>query len=342
MHRREAGGIALSAAICTYDRHVLTRRAIGSLAEQHDPAGLFEIIIIDNSPNQKAAAHFREHYRALSNLTYLVETKPGLSNARSFGAAAAERRIVAVTDDDARACLSRANELLHAYAAFVSRAEIVGGSIVLRWADAKPVWIDKPLLGCLSALDFGRERPELFAVEWLAGCNISFDRKSLLAAGGFSTRLGRIGSGSRPPSNKDIQGTERVKAMGKLKICLPKGAVEHVIRPERQTDTWVLPSRRAAGHLVLAERIGAFTRPLDDHGRIPIVKRRKKPAVWRDAAPAYRPVIDTLCGGVEAEYSGAGACFRRSRIGDKIGRMFGRRSNSRSGEKIATNSLRFR
>jgi hypothetical protein len=34
----------------------------------------------------------------------------------------------------------------------------------------------KPSLGYLSLVDLGQELRELSAGEWLAGCNISFDR----------------------------------------------------------------------------------------------------------------------------------------------------------------------
>ena len=169
----ERGEIAVSAVICTYNRYDLLPEAIESLVEQDVPAGSHEIIVVDNSPDQAAAARFGLRYAGLSNLTYLVEPKPGLSNARNAGAAAARGRIVAFIDDDARACPSWAKELLHAYAAFGGRAGIVGGPIVPRWTDEKPAWMGKPLLGYLSLVDLGHELRELSAGEWLAGCNAS-------------------------------------------------------------------------------------------------------------------------------------------------------------------------
>jgi hypothetical protein len=209
---------------------------------------LFEIIVVDNSPDKAGAERFGQRYAGLSNLTYLVEPKPGLSNARNKGTAAALGRIVAFIDDDARACPSWAKELLHAHAAFDGRAGIVGGPIVPRWTDEKPAWIGEPLLSYLTVIDLGHELRELSAGEWLAGCNISFDRVSLIAAGGFSTRLGRMGSGSTLLSNEEIEASERVRAMGKLAIYTPKAVVEHVIPPERLTPNWF--RRRASWQAV--------------------------------------------------------------------------------------------
>ena len=102
----EQGEIALSAVICTYNRYDLLPEAIESLVKQDIPTGLLEIIVVDNSPDQGGAASFGQRYAGLSNLTYLVEPKPGLVNARNIGTAAAVGRIVAFIDDDARASLT--------------------------------------------------------------------------------------------------------------------------------------------------------------------------------------------------------------------------------------------
>ena len=222
--------------------------AIESLVKQDLPTDLFEVIVVDNSPDQAGAKRFGQRYAGLSNLTYLVEPNTDLSNARNKGIAAALGRIVAFIDDDARACASWAKELLHAHAAFDGRAEIVGGPIGPRWVDEKPTWIGEPLLSYLTVIDLGRELRELSTGEWLAGCNISFDRLSLIAAGGFSTRLGLMGSGSTLLSNEAIEASERVRAMGKLAIYTPKAVVEHVIPPERLTPNWF--RRRASWQAV--------------------------------------------------------------------------------------------
>src|SRR5262249_37072141 len=131
----ERSEIALSAVICTYNRYDLLPAAIESLVKQDLPADSFAIIVVDNSPDQARAKRFGQGYAGLSNLTYLVEPNPGLSNARNKGIAAALGRIVAFIDDDARACASWAKELLHAHTAFDGRAGIVGGPIVPRWTD---------------------------------------------------------------------------------------------------------------------------------------------------------------------------------------------------------------
>jgi len=340
--------VALSAVICTYDRYDLLPAAIESLVKQDVAADLFEIIVVDNSPDQAGAARFGQRYAGLSNLTYLVEPKPGLSNARNKGAAAALGRIVAFIDDDARACASWAKELLHAHAAFDGRAGIVGGPIAPRWTDEKPAWIGEPLLSYLTVVDLGHKLRELSAGEWLAGCNISFDRASLIAAGGFSTRLGRMGSGSTLLSNEEIEASERVRAMGKLAIYAPKAVVEHVIPTERLTPSWF--RRRAAWQAVsdllsepeLAPDLAAIAlqrlSQRSDGGPL-FGSLRSGAALKRDMDLAYSLVIVACCGGVGSEQSRAATGFAGTRAVHKIGRVFRLRPASRSAEHMSRPAL---
>ena len=344
----EQGEIALSAVICTYNRYDLLPEAIESLAGQDVPAGFLEIIVVDNSPDQAGAARFGQRYAGLSNLTYLVEPKPGLSNARNRGTAVALGRIVAFIDDDARACRSWAKELLHAHAAFDGRAGIVGGPIVPRWADEKPAWMGKPLLGYLSLVDLGHELRELSAGEWLAGCNISFDRASLISAGGFSTRLGRIGSGSTLLSNDEVEASERVRALGKVAIYAPKARVEHVIPSERLTPSWF--RRRAAWQAVsdllsepeaapaLAE-IALRRLSCTSDGNQLFGSFRSAAALKRDMDLAYGLVIVTLCGAIQPERPPAGVGLARTRVVDKIGQLLRLRPASRSADRSDRSAL---
>jgi hypothetical protein len=87
----ERAEVALSAVICTYSRCDLLPGAVESLARQGAPTGSFEIIVVDNSPDRAGAARFGKRYAGLSNLTYLVKPRAGLSNARNEGAAALVR-----------------------------------------------------------------------------------------------------------------------------------------------------------------------------------------------------------------------------------------------------------
>jgi glycosyltransferase involved in cell wall biosynthesis len=204
------------------------------------------------------------------------------------------------------------------------------------------------LLSYLTVIDLGHELRELSAGEWLAGCNISFDRVSLIAAGGFSTRLGRMGSGSTLLSNEEIEASERVRAMGKLAIYTPKAVVEHVIPPERLTPSWF--RRRASWQAVsdllsepeLAPDLAAIALQRlsqRSEGGPLFGPLRSGAALKRDMDLAYSLVIAALCGGVEAVPSRDDAVFARTRAVDKIGRLFRLRPASRSSEPIGRPAL---
>jgi hypothetical protein len=87
---------------------------------------------------------------------------------------------------------------------------------VPRWLGAKPAWLGPKLHGYLSLLDPGGERRELPDGNSLVGCNLSFDRKALIAAAGFATGLGRIGPQTSLLSNEELDACARIQRGGKI------------------------------------------------------------------------------------------------------------------------------
>src|SRR5262249_44673710 len=144
---------------------------------------------------------------------YILEAKPGLSNARNVGTAVARADRVAFIDDDAIAAPDWARKLLDAFDTFGPRAGIVGGRILPRWATERPSWLPDDLLKFLTIIDWGGELRELPRHQWLAGCNIAYDKSSLIAAGSFSTSLGRRGSGLTLLSSEETEVTGRIEGM---------------------------------------------------------------------------------------------------------------------------------
>jgi GT2 family glycosyltransferase len=242
------GRPVLSAVICTYDRYDLLPEAIESLRRQDTPAGALEIIVVDNSPDQTAAAAFGCRYRGVTGLTYLIEARPGLSNARNVAVTAARSAIIAFIDDDARAAPGWASALIAAHAVYEGRVGIVGGRVVPRWLGERPAWLGPKLRGYLSLLDLDGERRELPEGSPLLGCNLSFDKNALIAAGGFATGLGRIGPQTTLLSNEEIDVEARIRRAGKIAVYAPDAVVEHLIHAERLTQNWF--RRRAAWQAV--------------------------------------------------------------------------------------------
>src|SRR5206468_11188100 len=122
------------------------------------------------------------------------------------------------------------------------------GRVLPRWVDSKPHWLNDDLLKYLTIIDWGGRFRELPPHQWLAGCNIAFDREALAAVGGFSCALGRVGSGLSLLSSDETDVMEKIRATGRVLMYCPDALVEHVIHPARLTHNWF--RRRAAWQAV--------------------------------------------------------------------------------------------
>jgi glycosyltransferase involved in cell wall biosynthesis len=299
----------LSAVVCTYDRYDLLPDAIESLRQQDASPGAIEIIVVDNSPDQSKATEFGGRYAGVPGLAYLTEATSGLANARNVALTAARGRIVAFIDDDARALPSWAGALIAAHEAFAGRAGIIGGRVVPCWRGEKPAWLGPKLYGYLSLLDLGGARRELPEGASLVGCNLSFDRTALIAAGGFATNLGRIGPQTTLLSNEESEICARIRRAGLIAVYAPDAEVEHIIHAERLTQAWF--RRRAAWQAVsdllatpeeapalAAKAARRLARPIAGWRRLRrISDRDTAEELQRDMVLLYDATILSLCGG---------------------------------------------
>ena len=304
----------LTVVVCTYDRHDVLPDALVSLLAQDATPGFLEIIVIDNSPDQKAATRFAARYSNEPRICYLLEPAPGLSNARNVGTAQAKAALVAFVDDDAIVAPNWAREIVRAFELYGDRAGVVGGRVIPRWLKPKPAWLSDSLLSYLSIIDWGGDTRELKATEWLAGCNIAFRKSMLVAVGGFSRALGRIGSGLSLLSNDEIEVMEKIQAEGRVSVYAPDATVQHVIDPARLTRAWF--RRRAAWQAVSdfikdGEKASARASAAEKRLRLSLVPGARRAPVGlytatddahefeQDVALTYDLVISVLSGGAE-------------------------------------------
>jgi glycosyltransferase involved in cell wall biosynthesis len=154
-----------------------------------------ELIVVDNSTDPKANADLRRRYRD-PRFRYVFEPVQGLSHARNRGTALARGRYVAFLDDDAIAKPDWAEMLVDGFRKLGGQTACIGGRIVPRWLAPRPDWLTRNLLGYLSIVDWGGKLRPLRKKEWIAGCNIAFERKALQDANGFPTALCMMGNGA--------------------------------------------------------------------------------------------------------------------------------------------------
>jgi GT2 family glycosyltransferase len=317
--------VTLSAVICTYDRYPLLGEAIESLLRQQTGDEAVEIIVVDNSPNHDTAAEFAARYAGVPGLSYVIEPRPGLANARNVGMREASGRIVAYIDDDARAAPSWIGQLIRAYGVIGDTAGAVGGRVQPRWSVPPPEWLAPELFGYLSVLDLGTEMRDLTAGEYLCGCNLSFDRDALISIGGFSTSLGRRGSEAALLSNEELDVCNRLLALGRRVVYAPEAAVEHLIPAERLTRRWF--RRRACWQAVSdmlmtpdrsAEIAAAASRLLTRNRRardpMRLFSETSDPSAFQEELHILSSLVGlALCGGPQAESPRgvAGRIFQR-------------------------------
>jgi len=145
---------------------------------------------------------------------------------------------IAFLDDDAIASVQWLEKILEAVDIFGPDVDVIGGKIDPIWEIERPRWLGDNLLGNVSVVNWGGESRVAKDEEWFAGAKITFKRSTLLAYGGFSTNLGRKGSGSILLSNEESALIEQIKAHNGVIVYQPEAWVDHLVEKKRLTRTW--------------------------------------------------------------------------------------------------------
>jgi glucosyl-dolichyl phosphate glucuronosyltransferase len=227
----------ITISICTYDRYDVLLKAIDSAIGQQLNEG-FRIFVVDNSPDHKRAQAFGKRFSDVPNLSYIIEKTPGLSNARNVSARDCGTEFISYMDDDAIASPTWLKEILSTFDRFGPETMIVGGQVRPIWGAPRPPWLHDSLLGSLSVVDWGGETRIAEESEWFAGTNISFRTSAILSRGGFSTNLGRIGSGASLLSNEELHLLELIRHDNGKFVYAPLAYVDHLVDSRRLTRSW--------------------------------------------------------------------------------------------------------
>jgi hypothetical protein len=219
----------VSVVVCAYtmDRWPDLRRAIRSVREQSEQAR--EVIVVaDHCP-----ALLRRARRTMPDVISIPNgSERGLSGSRNTGAAKARGAVVAFIDDDAAADPGWLAGLADGYRD--PRVLGVGGLVRPEWAAGRPAWFPPELdwvVGCSH-----RGMPAVSAtVRNFIGANMSFRRDVLDGSGGFSGRLGRVGS--TPLGCEETELCLRVSGDHPDGILLydPAASVRHKVPEQRAT-----------------------------------------------------------------------------------------------------------
>ena len=182
----------ISIIICTYNRMEYLPNCLEHLKNQTAKKKFYEIIIINNNSSDKTELICNDYILKNSeiNVTYFLEKKPGLSNARNRGIKEAKGDILCFIDDDGFATANYV-KTISKYASNINYSNYIafGGKVIPCYNKGKePIWISKYISGLVSEVDLG-EKVKSFNKKYPAGCNMVFRKEFFEKHGGFNVDL---------------------------------------------------------------------------------------------------------------------------------------------------------
>jgi GT2 family glycosyltransferase len=231
--RPPPAGCRISVVVCTYRRPASLARAIASVATQTLDEDEYEILVVNNDPDDVAVRETvagtctRFLPREPARLRLVQCPFPGLSFARNAGIAQARGAIVSFIDDDA---VARPDWLERISQVFTDHpdAGVVGGRITLHLPEPRPRWAKPAWRKYWSERATDLHAPTVVGHWWDYpwGANWSARRDVLLAIGGFRTGYGRRGTDAA--GGEEIVAASLVQRLGHAIVVAPAAEVIHV------------------------------------------------------------------------------------------------------------------
>jgi glucosyl-dolichyl phosphate glucuronosyltransferase len=229
-------GPLVSIVICSHNRSADASECLGALIPQIGAQA--EVILVDSASDPKNKAEMEE-LAVLYPIVKLTRVdQPGLSRARNRGVHLAAAEWVVFLDDDAVPFQDWLGKLLAVVAAASPTQAVIGGGIYPRWPKGmNGEHLSKRWKMFLSLAE--ADKPGSVTDGYpVNGANYAIRRRVLLAIGGFSERLGRVGGSLI--SGDDCHVTKSVLDAGLCAGFDPAFKVYHKISPERLKISWIL------------------------------------------------------------------------------------------------------
>ncbi|MEV0191022.1 glycosyltransferase family 2 protein [Kitasatospora purpeofusca] len=216
----------LSVVVCSYtlDRWDDLTAALDSLAAQRRRPDE-TVVVVDHCPALTARLAARPELRVVESTE-----PPGVSGARNTGVREARGEVLAFLDDDAVARPDWTEALLDGYRDPAVLG--VGGRVDSWWETGRPGWFP-PEYDWVVGCSYPGAPEDTGAVRNFIGANMSFRRAAVVAAGGFRSDLGRIGTSPF--------GCEETELCVRLTALNPGGVLRH--QPAAVVRQHVPPAR---------------------------------------------------------------------------------------------------
>ena len=261
----------LTVCVCTHNRPGYLRDCLAGLRRQTAGQNRFTVLIVDSGSSSAARAELRELAEGHAGARLIRVDAPGVSAARNAGAAASTTGYIAYTDDDAVPAEDWVASILavlavpgghsghDAHAGLLPGAPrstgqlpiglppagcpaVLGGRVLPRWEAPLPAWWPPSLRGVLSIIE--HEGQGEFRTAALPkglepyACNMIVHVPALLAAGGFGTGIGRVGTALL--SDEEVQLAWRLQDAGMSARYDSRIVVFHQIQARRLNPGWLL------------------------------------------------------------------------------------------------------
>ncbi len=234
---RSAGAPTVSVVVCAYTLDRWDDLVTGLAALRHQTRPPLEVLlVVDHAPDLLA----RARTGLAPGVTVLENVfDRGLSGARNSGAAAASGDVLLFLDDDAR---PDPDWVEAGTAAFADPAVVgTGGTAVPAWdAPGRPAWFPEAFLWVVGCSYEGL--PDDGApIRNPIGASMGFRRADLLAAGGFTSGIGRVGRHPVGCEETELSIRVRQRRGGTARIVRTGDAVvHHRVRTDRATVGYFL------------------------------------------------------------------------------------------------------
>jgi GT2 family glycosyltransferase len=218
------------------------------MVDQLEPSA-WELLVVDNGSVDRTADVLAA-YRDRLPITTLFESIAGKTRALNRALGVARGDLLVFTDDDVKVSDHWLREIRRSAAAY-PQAAVFGGPIVPRFSEAVPDWLR---LHPFAALAFTRFEPELregpLPPPLLPfGPNFAV-RSAVLNGMRFREDLGPAEDGL---VNDETEFCKRLRRQREIFIFVPQAVVEHYIRPEQVSLSWLLERGHAYGRSIVVE-----------------------------------------------------------------------------------------
>ena len=227
---------SVSVILCTYNRAASLMVTLESFSRLTLPSAFdWELIIVDNNSKDHTAEVAKNFGRtAPFSVRYIFEEKQGRSPALNAGIKAANREVVAFTDDDVTLHPDWLVKLTQAFDQF--RCAGVGGQVIPVWRQEKPEWLEMEAQQAVVNFQLGEE-PKEIRNEPPLGANSAYLRDMFAKYGLFRLDLGVSGE-NHGITCEDTEFASRLLSAGEKIMYVPGAIVYHPVDPVRSSKAY--------------------------------------------------------------------------------------------------------